>query len=428
MVKPKLTEQLLLICILIVTIIIFSLGVILPNNLIPIYETNVYNYLRQPLSFVETADDISGSSINAEIAYIYISKDYNDIKVSDNLKTIMNNKTLNKFLNSIDYNTGYGKFKYQHNTYYYVTANILEQNVIALTNDDYINTMRHDILKSIFVIVGFTFALVSLILILWANNLVNRIKKIKDNIDNINNDNYVVKTSYNYDDELCTLDTAVQNMRTYLKEKEEYKNQMYQNISHDFKTPITVMKSYMEAYRDGVESESKTMEVMSEQLNKLEIKVHSLLYLNKLNYFQDKKDNLNEQYDVSKIVYAAVDKFKVSRPDVEFVLDIDKKDTIYRGSADMWEAIIDNILNNFMRYAKKKVKITIKNKKIVLYNDGENIDENVLNNIFTPYEKGVKGVFGLGLSIVKKTLHFLDYDISIENVKNGVKFTIFERR
>jgi two-component system, OmpR family, sensor histidine kinase CssS len=428
MVKPKLTEQLLLICILIVTIIIFSLGVILPNNLIPIYETNVYNYLRQPLSFVETADDISGSSINAEIAYIYISKDYNDIKVSDNLKTIMNNKTLNKFLNSIDYNTGYGKFKYQHNTYYYVTANILEQNVIALTNDDYINTMRHDILKSIFVIVGFTFALVSLILILWANNLVNRIKKIKDNIDNINNDNYVVKTSYNYDDELCTLDTAVQNMRTYLKEKEEYKNQMYQNISHDFKTPITVMKSYMEAYRDGVESESKAMEVMSEQLNKLEIKVHSLLYLNKLNYFQDKKDNLNEQYDVSKIVYAAVDKFKVSRPDVEFVLDIDKKDTIYRGSADMWEAIIDNILNNFMRYAKKKVKITVKNKKIVLYNDGENIDENVLNNIFTPYEKGVKGVFGLGLSIVKKTLHFLDYDISIENVKNGVKFTIFERR
>ena len=428
MIKPKLTEQLLLICILIITIIIFSLGVILPKNLIPIYETNVYNYLKQPLSFVETADDINSGFIDTEVAYIYVNKDYNEIKVSDNLKSIMNDKTINKFLNSIDYNTGYGKFKYQHNTYYYVTANILEQNVIALTNDDYINTMRHDILKSIFVIVGFTFALVSLILILWANNLVNRIKKIKDNIDNINNDNYVVKTSYNYDDELCTLDTAVQNMRTYLKEKEEYKNQMYQNISHDFKTPITVMKSYMEAYRDGVESESKTMEVISEQLNKLEIKVHSLLYLNKLNYFQDKKDNLNEQYDVSKIVYAAVDKFKVSRPDVEFVLDIDKKDTIYRGSADMWEAIIDNILNNFMRYAKKKVKITIKNKKIVLYNDGENIDENVLNNIFTPYEKGVKGVFGLGLSIVKKTLHFLDYDISIENVKNGVKFTIFERR
>ena len=92
----------------------------------------------------------------------------------------------------------------------------------------------------------------------------------------------------------------------------------------------------------------------------------------------------------------------------------------------MWEAIIDNILNNFMRYAKKTIKVIIKNNKIILYNDGDNIDENILNNIFTPYEKGVKGVFGLGLSIVKKTLHFLNYDISIENVKNGVKFIIYE--
>ena len=90
----------------------------------------------------------------------------------------------------------------------------------------------------------------------------------------------------------------------------------------------------------------------------------------------------------------------------------------------MWEAIIDNILNNFMRYAKNKIKITVKNNKIILYNDGPNIDKDVLNNIFTPYEKGVRGVFGLGLSIVKKTLSFLNYDISIENEKNGVKFII----
>ena len=34
-----------------------------------------------------------------------------------------------------------------------------------------------------------------------------------------------------------------------------------------------------------------------------------------------------------------------------------------------------------MRYAKKKVKITVKNNKIILYNDGETIDEKVLNNI-----------------------------------------------
>ena len=121
---------------------------------------------------------------------------------------------------------------------------------------------------------------------------------------------------------------------------------------------------------------------------------------------------------------ASVEKFNPSRPDVEFILDIDKKNVIFRGSEEMWEAIIDNILNNFMRYAKEKIKITVKNNKIILYNDGPNIDKDVLNNIFTPYEKGVKGVFGLGLSIVKKTLRFLNYDINIENEKNGVKFII----
>ena len=98
--------------------------------------------------------------------------------------------------------------------------------------------------------------------------------------------------------------------------------------------------------------------------------------------------------------------------------------TTFRGSSDMWEAIIDNILNNFIRYAKKEVKITIKRNVITLYNDGPNIEENILNDIFTPYEKGIKGVFGLGLSIVKKTLQFLKYDITIENAKNGVKFII----
>ena len=77
-----------------------------------------------------------------------------------------------------------------------------------------------------------------------------------------------------------------------------------------------------------------------------------------------------------------------------------------------------------MRYAKSKIKITIKNKKITLYNDGENIDEDIVNNIFNPYTKGAKGQFGLGLSIVKRSLSLIKYDISVKNEKKGVTFTI----
>ena len=428
--KLSLTEQLLVVCIFILGIVVISLGIILPNDLIPIYETNVYNYLKQPLSFVHNEEDVTDMKktdiINTEIAYIYINDiSGTSISISDNLSDIIDINDIDELLSNFDLSKSEGKFKYKTTTYYYVLSAQNNQIKIAMTDDVYINKMRKSILFTIFRVVGIALILITFFVIAWANNLVNRIKRIKDKIDNINNDKYNHKTDERYQDELYTLDKTVEDMRVYLKEQEEYKNQMYQNISHDFKTPITVMKSYIEAYEDGIETKKKTLQVVKEQLKKLEIKVHSLLYLNKLNYIQDRSDNLKVQYDISITIKAAVDKFKMSRPDVEFVLDIDKKNTIFRGSADMWEAIIDNILNNFMRYAKKKVKITVKNNKIILYNDGETIDEKVLNNIFTPYEKGVNGMFGLGLSIVKKTLHFLNYDITIENVKNGVNFTIY---
>ena len=422
--KNNLTEQLFIVCMIIIGIMVVSLGIILPKLLLPIYETNVYNYLRQPLSFVQNEEDITKNDINTEVAYIYIGNK-NTISISENLDDIIDISNIDKLLSKLDLTTENGKLNYKRKNYYYVTS--VSNNIIrvAITDDTYITKMRRSILVIIIEVVGISFILVSFFIFAWSNSLVNRIKKIKDKIDNMNNENYSHNADTRYSDELYTLDRAVQDMHLYLTEQEEYKNQMYQNISHDFKTPITVMKSYIEAAEDGIQTKDEALDVVKEQVNKLEIKVHSLLYLNKLNYLKEELNNLKEQYDVSIIINAAVDKFKMSRPDVEFVLDIDKKSTNFRGSADMWEAIIDNILNNFIRYAKKKIKITVKNNKIILYNDGENIDENVLNNIFTPYEKGVKGVFGLGLSIVKKTLHLLNYDISIENIKNGVKFTIY---
>ena len=416
--KLTLTEQFLLICVSIIIIVIVSLGMVLPKTLLPVYEENLYNYLNQSLNLLEKPEN---NRVDSEVAYIYIDNDKN-IYISNNLSDVINIKSTSEILKNI--NDSEGKIVRGKKVYYYYTSKTDVMTKVAITTDSYINSMKKEILKIILVVVGITFIIISLLVLIWSNNLVNRIKKLKDKVDNINNDNYDHKMIYDYDDELYTLEVAIENMRIYLKEQEAYKNQMYQNISHDFKTPITVMKSYIEAMEDGIESKEKITKVLKEQLNKLEVKVPSLLYLNKLNYLKEEKEKLNDTCDVSKVIFASVDKFSPSRSDVKFSLDIDKKNTIFRGSYEMWEAIIDNILNNFMRYAKKSIKITVKNNKIILYNDGPNIDKDVLNNIFTPYEKGVKGVFGLGLSIVKKTLGLLNYDINIENVKNGVKFII----
>ena len=415
--KPNLTEQILFICIVIVVIMIISLGIILPRNLLPIYEDNLYNYLGESLNILDSPEN---SKINSEVAYIYVNNE--NIYISNNLNKVLGLDSPKKILSKI--NKEEGKFLYNKKVYYYSTITSNNTKKIALTGSSYINDMRISIFKIILLVVGITFIIVSMVILIWSNSLVNRIKKLKEKIDNLNNDNYNHKIKYDYEDEISTLEVALEKMRVYLKEEEEYKNQMYQNISHDFKTPITVMKSYIEAFEDGVITDKEAVKVSKEQLSKLEGKVHSLLYLNKLNYFKDKKDIIKERCDVSKVVFDSVDKFSLVRNDVKFTLDIDEKNTIFKGSSEMWEAIIDNILNNFIRYANKEIKITIKNNKIILFNDGPNIDKDVLNNIFSPFEKGVNGVFGLGLSIVKKTLTFLNYDINIQNTKNGVKFII----
>lgn len=418
--KTSLTEQLLYLSIIVISIVVVSLGIILPKTLLPIYEENLYNYLKQPLDYIEDIDDVS-SKINSQVGFIYVKNNSNNITISENLSSIIELEKITDVIKSID--GDYGKFKIKNKTYYYYSITNNNDKRIALTDNKYILDMKKNIFSIILLIVGITFALVSIIVILWSNNLVSRIKKLKEKIDNIDNYDYSFDTSYAYDDELHILDLAVDNMRVYLKENETYKNQMYQNISHDFKTPITVMKSYIEASEDGVETKEKTLEIIKEQLNKLEIKVHSLLYLNKLNYIKDQKNVVKTSVDIKGIINNSARQFKTARNDVKLTIDMDDN-TIFRGSENMWEAIIDNILNNFIRYAKKEVKITVKNNKITLYNDGPNIEENILNDIFTPYEKGIKGVFGLGLSIVKKTLQFLKYDITVENAKNGVKFII----
>ena len=70
------------------------------------------------------------------------------------------------------------------------------------------------------------------------------------------------------------------------------------------------------------------------------------------------------------------------------------------------------------------IKITIKKNIIEFYNDGEGIDEKLLKDVFTQYKKGIKGNFGLGLSIVKKSLELYDYKISVKNEKKYGNFQI----
>ena len=252
-----------------------------------------------------------------------------------------------------------------------------------------------------------------------------KIEHLKEKIDNLDNKNYKDNYLFKLDDEFIILSNAIDNMKLTLEEADEYKNQMYQNISHDFKTPISVIKSYIEGIEDNVMKPEDGIDIIKEETLKLEQKVNSLLYLNKLNYLKDNdKDLVLGKVDLQDVLKDIVKKFQLQRPDIKWEITFSDKNTNFNGSYELWETIFDNLLANFMRYTKSNIKIIIKGKKITLYNDGENIDEDIVNNIFNPYTKGAKGQFGLGLSIVKRSLSLIKYDISVKNEKKGVTFTI----
>lgn len=416
--KLKLSKQLVIIVAIAFALLFISLGVVLPKVLIPVAEANLYNYLREPLNLMD--NEMKQQLLNTEVAYIYSLKDQN-ILASDNLKEITGTASPKEILKNID--KTYGKFIYKHKTYYYYSLKNDQLTKVAIANDSYINKTKADILGTIFPIVLLTFLIIGFILVLWSIFIVWKIEKLKNKIDNIDNPDYDHSIDFETDDEIKSLALAIEDMRLSLINQEKYRNKMYQNISHDFKTPLTVIKSYVEAVEDEVEDEKTALRVIKQQTAKLEQKVHSLLYLNKLDYLKESKITDIVLVDMEAIIKAEVEKFKFHRKEINFIIDIDKKAKYY-GTTELWETILDNLLSNFMRYTNTTIKITAKQNKLILYNDGEKIDNELLAGIFTPFRKGIKGEFGLGLSIVKKTLNIINYDIYIKNEKKGVSFII----
>ena len=414
--KIKLSSQLLWLVGIAFVLLFTSLGVVLPQLLIPVAEANVYSYLREPLKYVDS--DMDNKLLNQEVVYLYVMD--KNVLYSDNIGSVIKVNDPEKLLKYTK--DKYGKFEYQHNTYYYYTLNNGDITKIAISNDNYINKTKTAILTVIFPLVLITFLVIGMMLVLWSSRIVKKIELLKNKIDNIDNPKYDHNIHFQTDDEMRVLSYAIEDMRQTLIHQEEYRNQMYQNISHDFKTPLTVIKSYIEAVEDDVETKEKAFEVIKDQTNKLETKVHSLLYLNKLDYLKDQKIEVTN-VDMDRIINSEVEKFKFHNKEIKFSVDFDKK-AKFTGTTEHWETIFDNLLTNFMRYAKQEIKITTRPNKIILYNDGDNIEESLLAGIFTPFRKGIKGEFGLGLSIVKKTLQLMNYDITIRNEKKGVSFII----
>ena len=289
---------------------------------------------------------------------------------------------------------------------------------VAFTNSAYAKTLRRNWMLDISYIFIIVLFVAAFIIFIWSRYYTTRLFRLNTHIHNLSNTNYEISYIDDGRDELAVLSKSVDDMRLTIAHNEAEKKEMLQNVSHDFKTPISVIVGYAEAIKDGVEGVEKA-DIIIEQADILKNKVYKLLQYNKLEYLS--KDKEFEPVLMKSVIEHVLHNYKnLDGIVVKSSLD----DTIFLGYEENLYTVVDNIMENAKRYAKSLIRVELKKGVLSFYNDGEPIDEKFLNSAFKAYEMGSKGQFGLGMSIVKKTLDFFQYDLTVSNENPGVMFTI----
>ena len=342
------------------------------------------------------------------------------------MNKLLQNLGYKEILNYASESETKGKFEYNDVTYYYLWGENNGAKNLILTDDSSIKSQERSLTRIIVPTMIATITVTVALLFTWSQYVLGKIKKLERKTKSLITGEKVEGREFIIDDELNELNSTIEQVDKQLKQKEEYKNMMFQNLSHELKTPISVIQSYIEGVNDGVVDKEDALKIIEEETSTLSRQVQTILHINKIDYMKSNKEYKDSRVNIDSIILDSVEKHKLIRTDIEFVTNLnnDKYSNEFRGTEELWTSVVDNILGNFVRYANKQIRITVDNGTIVFENDGEKIKEEMLDRIFLPYVKGNKGQTGLGLSIVKKTVNVFGYDIAAENMDDGVRFVI----
>ena len=205
------------------------------------------------------------------------------------------------------------------------------------------------------------------------------------------------------------------------QEKEERERRLFvSNVSHELRTPLTSVKSYLEALDEGALSEPVApdfIKVSLDETNRMMRMVTDLLHLSRI-------DNATSHLDVELINFTAFITFILNRFDKIRSQDEEKKYEIVRDypitsvwieiDTDKMTQVIDNILNNAIKYSPDGGKITVSMKTtddqmiLSISDQGLGIPKEDLPKIFDRFYRVDKarsraqGGTGLGLAIAKE--------------------------
>lgn len=217
--------------------------------------------------------------------------------------------------------------------------------------------------------------------------------------------------------ELDELNDTLDKTGVKLKQSKEFQNELLANVSHDLRTPLTMIKGYAEMIRD-ISHEDKQqcaedVAVIVREADRLTALVGEILEYSELQ-MKDTEDIMTD-VDLSEIVGSVTDSFEslFSKDGYFFERNIAENIQV-RGNASRLTRAVYNLIDNAMRHIgdDKWIGVKLKNengKAIIEISDhGEGIAPDELERIWDKYytnrQRGSKGVSGLGLAIVKQTI------------------------
>ena len=303
----------------------------------------------------------------------------------------------------------------------------------------FINTSLEPVDSIIFLIRKQLIILTIVILILsyiLAYFISNHISKPIENINNEAKKLSTNKTAHFEDSNILEINELV-NTLNYAQEElnktEELRRDLMANVSHDLKTPITMIKAYAEMAKDlhldKKDKQIEDMDIIISETDRLTTLINDILELSKM---ESVNEELNiEEFDLISLIQEILTKYKVLQEKELYTFNFIHKDKklLIKADKKRLEQVIYNLINNAINYTGEDNKVTIKvtnneSIKVEIIDTGKGIKQEDIPYIWDKYYKNKKkhkrnliGT-GLGLSIVKKILEQHNYEYGVNSKEN----------
>lgn len=228
----------------------------------------------------------------------------------------------------------------------------------------------------------------------------------------------------------------------HLREVEKMKSRFLANLSHEFRTPLLLIKGPLEQLIEGKVQENliEHYKMIKRNADRLQNLIDQLLELSQL---ESKTIPLNkESLNIVSIVISCVNNFipLAHQKNIELSFNTFYDDIIIPVDQDKLEKIIYNLLSNAFKFTPRfgEISVDIKIEKneqlhnlyIIVSDTGVGISEEHLSKIFERFyqvedlENKSNG-FGIGLALVKELVSINHWDIKVESkINEGTKFTV----